>query len=389
VNLSQRRPGGLYPGPLTVIGAGVAGLAAAITACKAGREVVVYERNRDVGGRFHGDFQGLENWSDSSDVLEEFASLGIAPNFTAVPVRRQICFAPHDQEYVFQSNQPFYYLITRGPQPGTLDYALKEQALAVGADIRFGEPIREPPPGSIVAWGPRRANALAVGYLFETELSDGDFAVIDDQLSPGGYGYLLIHGGQATLATCLFHDFRNHQTYLERTVDFFCRKLQFSVRSARLFGGVGNVHWSPPPNSERVFRAGEAAGLQDALWGFGLRYAVLSGRYAAVCVAHHDEPHRVYNSWQKTIGQRVCASVVNRYLFERLGKAAYYLLFERLSQSTHPHGILQRLYASTTWKRALFALIHQCPSRLEKNKTSNVPRLLRTVNTGRRASKSR
>ena len=57
--------------------AGPAGLAAAITAARAGQPVVVYEQRQDVGGRFHDDFQGLENWTTDGDVLEELASFGI------------------------------------------------------------------------------------------------------------------------------------------------------------------------------------------------------------------------------------------------------------------------------------------------------------------------
>ena len=155
-----------HPGPLTVVGAGPAGLAAAILARKAGREVVVHERHGDVGGRFHGDFQGLENWSSTGDVLEELAGFGIEPTFKAIPLAEQVCFGPGGRAHVFRSTQPFYYLVTRGSGPGTLDTSFKEQALAAGVELRFGEPIRQPPPGAIVASGPRRADSLAIGYLF-------------------------------------------------------------------------------------------------------------------------------------------------------------------------------------------------------------------------------
>ena len=51
----------------------------------------------------------------------------------------------------------------------------------------------------------------------------------------------------------------------------------------RRFGGVGNVRPPASPRRDspggRIW-TGEAGGIQDALWGFGIRYAILSGRLA-------------------------------------------------------------------------------------------------------------
>jgi flavin-dependent dehydrogenase len=73
-----------------VVGAGPAGLTAAITAARAGARVIVYERARQVGSRFHGDFQGLENWTTDGDVLAEVAGLGVEPTFPHAPIRQQV-----------------------------------------------------------------------------------------------------------------------------------------------------------------------------------------------------------------------------------------------------------------------------------------------------------
>ncbi|HEY0782977.1 MAG TPA: NAD(P)/FAD-dependent oxidoreductase, partial [Thermoanaerobaculia bacterium] len=295
--------------PLKIVGAGPAGLTAAVVARRAGRPVVVYERNGDVGGRFHGDFQGLENWSSDVDVLEQLREVGIAPSFQAVPFREQTCFGPDGRAHIFRSPRPFYYLVSRGPGVGTLDRALKEQALAAGAEIRFGETVRQPAAGTVVSWGPRRADCIAVGYLFETDLPDGAFGALDDRLAPRGYGYLLVHQGRATLATFLFHDFRNQAVYLERMVEFFRDRLGFTLRNARRFGGVGNMHRSSETSGNLAW-AGEAAGFQDALWGFGIRYAVLSGALAARR-SLGEGPHAEAPAWAQELDQSVRPSCVN------------------------------------------------------------------------------
>jgi flavin-dependent dehydrogenase len=340
---------------LHIVGAGPAGLAAAITAAKAGCRVVVSERRRDVGGRFNGDFQGLENWTTTNDALAELRDLGIEPNFKAIPIHKQICFGPDGKEHLFRSRRPFYYLVRRGSAPETLDQALKQQALSAGVSIQFGETVRSPSSGSISALGPRRADAMAIGYLFETDFPDGCFAVLCKQFAPGGYGYFLVHAGHATLAVCLFKDFQRGGAHLARTVRFFQDRLGFGLRNVRRFGGVGNVHFAPPQALEQTLRAGEASGAQDALWGFGIRHAIRSG----VLAASYGNDFQAYQRlWDDKIGSYLRVSVVNRFGYECFGELGYRFLLYRLARAAEPWKVLHRLYAPVAWKQALFSLIH-------------------------------
>ncbi|MAN98972.1 MAG: hypothetical protein CMN16_07755, partial [Roseovarius sp.] len=66
---------------IEIVGAGPAGLVCAIVLAKANRRVVVREWHEDVGHRFHDDFQGLENWSDAQNVLDELADAGVVADF--------------------------------------------------------------------------------------------------------------------------------------------------------------------------------------------------------------------------------------------------------------------------------------------------------------------
>ncbi|MHB8703592.1 MAG: NAD(P)-binding protein [Candidatus Tyrphobacter sp.] len=74
-------------GAATIVGAGPSGLACAIVLSQSGAMVTVREARANVGARFHGDFQGLENWSSGQDVIEELTSFGIKANFEHVFVR--------------------------------------------------------------------------------------------------------------------------------------------------------------------------------------------------------------------------------------------------------------------------------------------------------------
>ena len=273
---------------VTIAGGGLSGLAAALAVARRGRAAHVFERRREVGARFHGDFQGLENWSTEGDVLEELESLGIAPTFSYAPFRECVFFDPDGRDHVCRSSKPLWYLVRRGTDAGTLDQALKAQALAAGVDLRCGETIEHLPHGGIVAHGPRHVDAIAVGYVFATDRSDAAFGAVSDDLAPGGYAYLLICRGRATLATCMFDDFHNDKQYLARTVDFFERAVGVAPRNARSFGGFGNMSAQPTLRRGDILFVGEAAGLQDALFGFGMRYALVSGHLGGDAFVNSD-----------------------------------------------------------------------------------------------------
>jgi len=156
--------------PVKIAGAGPADLAAALTLARAGVPVVVHERNETPGHRFHGDFQGLENWTTEVDVLEELSGLGIEPDFPCTPIREAVLFDPDGREGRISGQRPLFYLVRRGGMQDCLDTALAEQAAAAGAELRFRSDRRHLPAGGISATGPHRADAIAVGYTFRTDV---------------------------------------------------------------------------------------------------------------------------------------------------------------------------------------------------------------------------
>ncbi len=336
-----------------ISGAGPSGLAAALTIAKSGHHVIVHEHNADVGSRFHGDFQGLENWTTKKDVLEELQKIGIEPGFEHTGFRDLTVFDPEGREHVFRSSEPLFYLVRRGPQPGTLDASLKEQALAAGVDIRFKDPCEHLPQGGIAAIGPRGSDAMAVGYVFETDMADAAFGAVSDQLSPKGYSYVLICKGRGTVASCLFEDYHKEKEYVARTVEFFTEKTGLRMKGPRHFGGIGNFMVPRTARKAKTLYVGEAAGFQDALWGFGMRYAMLSGNLAAQSAL--DGSLQKYDSlWQDRLGGQLRASIVNRYLYEKLGDSGYTGLLRHADEGADPRAWLRDYYSEPWWKSILF-----------------------------------
>ena len=341
-----------------IAGAGPSGLAAALVAAKAGMHVVVHERRQDVGSRFHGDFQGLENWSTEGDVLDDLARQGIEPNFEAVPIREQVLFNPDGREYVYRSEQPFYYLVRRGTGPGTLDQGLKEQALANGVDLRFRDSVQHLPGHGVIATGPGRVFAIVVGYLFDTDAADATFTAMGERLAPNGYSYLLINRGRGTLASCIFRDFHNQRRYLEGTLDFFRSKVNFNMRNIRRYGGYGNLVAPRAGQHDHRRVVGEAGGFQDALWGFGIRISLVSGYLAGAAIVNGST-----DPYDRLLEQRLMAayrtSVVNRFFYGKLGDPGYRKLGYRLASARSPRGWLRKHYGASRWKSWLFPVVRR------------------------------
>jgi flavin-dependent dehydrogenase len=327
---------------IQVVGAGPAGLAAAITLARNGRRVLVHEAQHEVGHRFGGDLQGLENWSDRDDILATLEALGITIAFDKQPCTHGTAFDAWDARHELHSAAPLFYLVERGPGPGSFDSALLAQALALGVEVRFGSRMTSLEGPGILATGPKAADAIAVGYHFETDMADGFWLLLDETVAPQGYAYLLVMHGRGTVKSCMFSDFKQEHVYVERTVERFRRLAGLAMRNPRPHGGVGNFRLPTTALSGVHPLAGELAGFQDTFAGFGLRYAVLSGVMSAHAVLRSGD----YDAaWRQAFGKAIEVSVVNRAVYGLLGNRASRWALRRLTRSSDARDFLRRFYA--------------------------------------------
>ena len=337
-----------------IIGAGPAGLTAAINLAKAGFPTVVHEKNEEVGKRFNGDFQGIENWSTKEDALSFLQNHGIEIDFLCDPYRNGVFYGPNLKAIRIKTKAPLFYLIERGTGEQSFDQGLKRQALKAGVKFSWNDDVQKmPAEKAIVSTGPKAADIIAQGILFKTSHSDAYFGFVDDQIAPKGYAYLLVNKGRATFATCLFEDFRNSQRYFDRALVRMTEILNIDVNDALPFGGFGNFFLPlvTGGQNEQAIYVGESAGFQDALWGFGIRFAVLSGYLAAESIIHNK-------NYDQLVAEQILpllkVTLANRFLYDRAGNYGKQFLLNRIQKSQDVLALLRKQHQLSGLKKILF-----------------------------------
>ncbi|MBV9469214.1 MAG: NAD(P)-binding protein, partial [Abitibacteriaceae bacterium] len=300
--------------PIKILGAGLAGLTAAINLAKAGYEVAVFEQHDDVGKRFDGDLQGIENWSEQLDTRADFARMNLEINFDFDPSYELVVKNRVATERL-HFERALFYLVKRGSGAGSLDQGLKRQALEAGVELHFGQTIPTSE-ADIIATGPnpRETFVIGKGVIFKScpqtsAVTDAAIALIEPGRALTGYSYLLMVGGYGTICSVLFDDFPAIHRCYEQSRQVFDVMLPLGKLQMKKVGGVGCIalrnEWQQGPS----LVVGEAAGLQDFLWAYGIRHALNSGYLAAHCIIHHQD-YAVLA--RQNFESKLKASLVNR-----------------------------------------------------------------------------
>ncbi len=347
-------------GPVKITGAGLSGLAAATVLAKAGVEVHVHDVREDSGKRFDGDFQALENWSMDVDFFDQLKSWGFDPSeFKATEFSEVDLVHPDDEISKTYSPKVAYRIVERGTSEHTIDQGFKRMAIAAGANLHYKSRVKEED-CQIIACGPKGTSAVAYGEIFKTKHPNHIAFQLNDKLAPGAYSYLIIIDGVGLICTCLWRKQKGTDRFLNETIAWYQKHYpDIDMEPIKRVGGKGDFTINKRYFQDERYYVGESGGLQDFMWGFGMRMAVWSGYLAAQDILGNCNYEKEV---RKQLMPYVRTSVANRFLMNRVGDRTFKFMCKSWmkDQAKRNDGLvwIGKLFRPTIFKSILYKIIN-------------------------------
>lgn len=342
------------------MGAGLSGLAAAITLAKEGVEVHVHDVRKDSGERFDGDFQALENWSMDADFFDQLTEWGYDTNeFKATEFSVVDLIHPDDEITKTHTPKVAYRIVERGTSDHTIDQGFKRMAIAAGANLHYKSRVKEED-CQIIACGPKGTSAVAYGEIFKTNHPNHIAFQLNDKLAPGSYSYLIIIDGIGLICTCLWRKQRGTDRFLNETIAWYQKHYpDIDMVPIKRVGGKGDFTINKNYFQDGRYYVGESGGLQDFMWGFGMRMAVWSGHLAAQDILGNCDYE---TEVRKQLMPYVKTSVANRFLMNRVGDRTFKRMCKAWMKDQKKRGDgliwIGKLFRPTWYKSLLYILVN-------------------------------
>lgn len=279
---------------IIISGAGLAGLTAAINLAQAGYKVRVYEKKRFVGQHSRETVQMLPNWFFKEDVIEELERCNLKINWLNKIEQIEIYLGKG--KIIFYSQRiPIGYTVLRGGE-NSLERDLMQQAEEKGVSIIVGKESSVRP--DVVATGSSKVLTIGYGQVYRGKFEPNETKVFfsSSHSSSVGYTYLFPHNQE--LATFKISKRVDENVDLKKNL----KKLRQKYLSKELkeenflyeFGTERSFSIPKTAVSKGSFLVGEAAGFQDELFRFGMRYAIISGYLAAKAIVENLDYDRLW-----------------------------------------------------------------------------------------------
>jgi len=330
-----------------ILGAGISGLTAAINLAKEGYDVEIHEKLSDVGKKHKLNFEGLENWT--TDIMELLKKVNIKVNFKNKGFNHVTWYSPSFKEANIKDKKPFFYLVERGGK-NSLEFSLKKQALNLGVRFKFNTKLKS---ADIISTGAKKPMGLAVGTFYENvNFEDKVIGILSNKIASNGYFYINVWNKRASVCT-LTSSFSGNvkvnirKFHMNNLKINLCKKILNGAKIKHTFSGFGNFRVPKTAVINGKIHTGEAVGFQDAFLGFGMKYAFLSGYFAAKSIIDKISYDKL---WRKSFKNELKKTMCMRFVLNMSGDKLYEKIINYLNSKREYKSKLKKAYCYYNWK---------------------------------------
>lgn len=283
-----------------IVGAGLSGMVAAINLAREGREVLVLEGGKNIGG-----LKNVHPSAHSTPIdpqkVSRFIGIDICPHFKTI---RDLRFGILNKTY--RARTDVLHCVERSARPSSVDAFLYEECLRAGVSFSFNTLITDPydlPPDTILATGlyPEMQEALNIprtplhAFWVSAERSSGLFTELKAEFEQLLVGYMYRFSNDyfyITSVNDLWYALLFSRKPLNRTHLAECAQSVQERLGVKLSGWSYRVAAVPTKSAHnsKLFLgdkilAGSLAGAMDPLCLFGIHGALVSGKIAATALS--------------------------------------------------------------------------------------------------------
>jgi len=314
----------------TIAGAGVAGLVAAINLAKAGFKVVVYEKESEIGGHYQENPQMLPNWFSKEDVVFELEKCGIKINWLNKIEEVEINLGG-SRVTIYGNQVPVGYTVLRGGE-NSFEKDLARQAQEAGVKIITNSfiDVNSANDIDIISIGIGKPITVGYGRVYRGNFNPHKTRVFlgSNHTPTVGYCYFFPHSANKATVK-ISRRYEETDVNLKENFEVFKNSLGEEIQEENFLYEFGSLRsFGVPQTAKRgqSLLVGEAAGFQDELFRFGIRYAVISGYLAARAIIDNLDYDAL---WKKYFLKEFNRTAGTRKIFEDFKKKNFHALPEK------------------------------------------------------------
>ena len=169
---------------------------------------------------------------------------------------------------------------------------------------------------------------------------------------------MIIIDGIGLICTCLWRKQKKSGRYLNETIAWYESKYNLNRVPIKRVGGKGDFSLPKKYVHKNKLYVGEAGGLQDFMWGFGMRYAITSGVLAAQSILKECE-YEV--EVRKRLVPLIKTSAINRFLMNRIGDRGFKFIAKYWMKDQKKKGdglkFMKWVYQPGIFRKSLWPLV--------------------------------